>query len=269
MSTDRPPSSSSTRASSPAGRTCSTCCARSSSRPSPTATARPRPRRPRHRLGRADRRRRARDLDLLHPARDHAQHRLVRAPRVRDAARPAPRLHPRPGRRAGHHRVRADDAATDGRGTARRPASSSSTRATSSRWSCSGPRRRRGVAGPPDPRCALTADPRRRRSPSYRQPAMRLQPDRAAPQTAARRTRARPAGPPARPPATAPLAPDVRDPERGRRADPLAAAPRATRSRRRGSRAGTAASRGRTSPTGRPGTGSSTPRIVGRPGCRG
>ena len=71
-------------------------------------SARTRRRRARHRLGRADRRRRRRHLDLLHAAGDHAQHRFVRAPRVRDPARPAARLHPRPGRRAGHRRVRAD-----------------------------------------------------------------------------------------------------------------------------------------------------------------
>ena len=61
---------------------------------------RPRGRRARDRLGRADRRRPARRLDLLHAAGDLPEHRLVRASRVRDAPRPAPRLHARPGRRA-------------------------------------------------------------------------------------------------------------------------------------------------------------------------
>ena len=70
--------------------------------------ARSRGRRPRDRLGGADRRRHRRHVDLLHAAGDHPQHRFVRAPRVRDAARPAARLHARPGRRARDRRVRAD-----------------------------------------------------------------------------------------------------------------------------------------------------------------
>ena len=99
--------------------------------------ARPRGRRARHRLGRADRRRRRRHLDLLHAARHHPEHRLVRAPRVRDPAGSAARLHARPGRRAGHRRVRPDR-------SGRRPTSRRSPRAScvrhqrdSSRWSCS------------------------------------------------------------------------------------------------------------------------------------
>ena len=113
--------------------------------------ARSRGRRARDRLGGADRRRPARHLDLLHADRDHPQHRLVRAPRVRDAARPAARLHPRPGRRAGGRRVRARRSDERRRRRSRR-ASSRSTPAGSSRWSCSAstPARtssRTGVAG--------------------------------------------------------------------------------------------------------------------------
>ena len=56
-------------------------------------------------------------------------------------ARPAPRLHARPGRRADRHRVRASRRrATPSRRS--RPASSNSIRAGSSRWSCSGSKRR-------------------------------------------------------------------------------------------------------------------------------
>ena len=49
----------------------------------------------------------ARRLELLHADRDHDQRGLVRAPRVRDPPRPAARVHPRAGRRARRHRVRA------------------------------------------------------------------------------------------------------------------------------------------------------------------
>ena len=97
---------------------------------------------------------RRRHLDLLHAARDHPQHRLLRASRVRDAARPAARLHPRPGRRARRRRVRAD---RSGRRDDRRPSprvSSSSTPATTSRWSCSAskPTRTSSGSGGPAPR---------------------------------------------------------------------------------------------------------------------
>ena len=80
-----------------------------------------------------------RRLHLLHAAGDHAEHRFLRASRVRDPARPAPRLHPRPGRRAGGRRVRAGRPG-HGRGplVAVRPdpARVRDARSTS-RWSCS------------------------------------------------------------------------------------------------------------------------------------
>ena len=56
------------------------------------------------------------------------ERRFVRAPRVRHPAGSAPRLHPRPGRRAGDHRVRPVHRV---RGRRRRPAPSSSTFDTS------------------------------------------------------------------------------------------------------------------------------------------
>src|SRR4029078_8311497 len=68
----------------------------------------PRRRRAWHGLGGTDRHRRARDVDLLHAAGDHAEHRFVRASRVRDTAGPAAGLHVGPRRRARHRRVRAD-----------------------------------------------------------------------------------------------------------------------------------------------------------------
>ena len=77
-----------------------------------------------------------RHLDLLHAAGDHAQHRFVRASRVRDAARPAPRLHARPGRRAGHRRVRADRPEVAERLAVRAAPARVRHERVTSRWSC-------------------------------------------------------------------------------------------------------------------------------------
>ena len=73
-------------------------------------------RRPRHRLGGAHRGRPAGRLLLLHAALDLPLGGLLGAPRVRDAARPAHRLHARPGRRARRPAVRAGARRRRGRG---------------------------------------------------------------------------------------------------------------------------------------------------------
>ena len=95
---------------------------------------RPRARLARHRLGRTDRLRPARGLDLLHADRGDAERRFLRAPRLPDAARPAARLLPGPGRRARRGRVRPGRRR---RAVARSsPSSCRSTPRASSRWSC-------------------------------------------------------------------------------------------------------------------------------------
>ena len=223
----RPRSSSSTRASSRAGRTCRTSSGRPSSRPSRTGSLRGR--------------------DLVAHGTGWVERIVVDEPETSTyftpisitlnidsfehlefETRPDQLLvyTPRPGRRAGDHRVRADDVADGRRGGPRRPAA----RVRHERL------RPDGAPGP--------------RRPTTRRPV--------GPATDADAESLDPA-----------LAPDVRDPERRRRAEPLPRRRPRPEDHDDDHEQVRAASRGRTSPTGPAGTGSRRRGSSRRPGCRG